>query len=234
MQVSRGETLEDTVRVLSRYLDAVVVRTFAHQTVALWARHARVPVINGLTDLHHPCQILGDLLTIQERRGSLAGLKIAYIGDGNNIAHSLMEGTAAMGMRIALACPEGYQPDPSVVSQADRVARSTGGEIALLTDPLEAVRDADAVYTDVWTSMGQEAETAERLRLFQGYQINRRLLAQAKPDAVVMHCLPAHRGEEITEEVLEGSQAVIWDQAENRLYVQMALLEFLMGDGGVR
>ncbi|MBI4715078.1 MAG: ornithine carbamoyltransferase, partial [Nitrospirae bacterium] len=196
MQISRGELLEDTVRVLGRYLDGIVVRTFSQETLALWAAHARVPVINGLTDLHHPCQILGDLLTIREKLGELKGRKIAYVGDGNNVAHSLIEGAAAMGMRIALACPEGYRPDPKIVSAGTEMARRTGGTVEITADPREAVRQADAVYTDVWTSMGQEEETAERNRKFQGYQVNSELLALAAPGALVLHCLPAHRGEE--------------------------------------
>ena len=230
MQISRGELLEDTVRVLGRYLDGIVVRTFSQETLEFWAAHARVPVINGLTDLHHPCQILGDLLTIQEKLGELKGRKIAYVGDGNNVAHSLIEGAAAMGMRIALACPEGYRPDPKIVGVGSEMARRTGGTVEITSDPREAVRQADAVYTDVWTSMGQEEETAERARKFQGYQINTELLALSAHGALVLHCLPAHREEEITAEVMEGPQSAIWDQAENRLYVQMALLELLMGN----
>jgi ornithine carbamoyltransferase len=230
MQLSRGEVLQDTVRVLSRYLDGIVVRTFSQETIEQWARHAGIPVINGLTDLHHPCQVLGDLFTMREKLGELAGRKIAYVGDGNNVAHSLMEGAAAAGMQIALACPKGYLPDPRVVERARGIAGKTKARIEVVTDPEKAVRGADVIYTDVWTSMGQEDEASERTRRFQKYRVDKKLLAAARREVVVMHCLPAHRGEEITDEVLEGPRSAVWDQAENRLYTQMALLELLMGE----
>jgi len=230
IQLCRGESIADTARVLSRYLDGIVVRTYAHATVEEWAREATVPVINGLTDLYHPCQALSDLLTIREKKGRLKGVKIAYVGDGNNVANSLIEGAAKMGMTISVACPSGYEPDHHTVELARVQSEETGGEIALTADPLVAVKDADVVYTDIWISMGREREQARRLKTLAPYQVNERLVKAAKPDAIVMHCLPAHRGQEITAGVLDGPQSVVLDQAENRLHMQKAILvEWLQG-----
>jgi len=230
IQLGRGETVADTARVLSRYLDALVIRTFGQDRLEEWARHATIPVINGLTDSHHPCQILADLMTIDEKKGRLAGLVVAYVGDGNNVAHSLLEGCAMMGMMCRIAAPPGYQPDAEVVKWAEVQAAKTGGRIQVGEDPRAAVRGADVLYTDVWTSMGQEAEASKRVGVFRPYQINAELLRHAKPDAIVLHCLPAQRGEEITDDVMEGPRSVIFDQAENRLHVQKAVLEMLVGD----
>ena len=226
-QLSRGEETRDTARVLSRYVDAIMMRTFAHETVLDMARYASVPVINGLTDTHHPCQVLADLFTVQEKLGALKGLKIAYIGDGNNMANSLIEGAVKAEMDIALACPEGYEPEPGILESA-RIKGGGASKVELVRSPLMAADGANVLYTDVWASMGQEAEHEKRLKAFSGYQVNSRLLEVARPDVLVMHCLPAHRGEEITDEVIEGSRSVVFDQAENRLHVQKALLEILM------
>ncbi len=224
MQIGRGETIADTARVLSGYLDALVIRTFGQARLLEWARHATVPVINGLTDLHHPCQILADLFTIHARRGTLAGLTLAYIGDGNNIAHSLMEGGALMGMRIVVAAPQGLLPDPQITARAMRIAAAHGGEVLVHSDPRAAASGADVLYTDVWVSMGQ-ADDHARVSALQSYQINAELIARAAPNVLVMHCLPAHRGEEITEAAMEGPQSVIFEQAANRLPIQQAILE---------
>jgi ornithine carbamoyltransferase len=238
MQLGRGEPITDTARVLSGYLHGIVIRTFEHATLESWAAHSTIPVINGLTDLHHPCQALSDLLTITERFGSpqghtthggFRGLKLAYIGDGNNVAHSLIEAAARTGLSIALACPKGYQPDPAIVTRARHEARATGASIALSTDPAAAATDCHILYTDVWTSMGQEREAARRRKAFRGFQLTRTLLGRAHPDAIVLHCLPAHRGEEITDEVMDSPQSAIFQQAENRLHMQKAILEWLLG-----
>jgi ornithine carbamoyltransferase len=228
MQLGRGEPIADTARVLSGYLNGLVIRTFKHATLESWAAHASIPVINGLTDLHHPCQALSDLLTIQERFGRIAGLKLAYIGDGNNVAHSLIEAAARAGLSIALACPEGYQPDPAILTRAKQEARATGATIELTTDSAAAASGSHILYTDVWTSMGQEREAARRRKAFRGYQLNRALLRRAHSDAIVLHCLPAHRGEEISDEVMDSPQSEIFQQAENRLYMQKAILEWLL------
>jgi ornithine carbamoyltransferase len=228
MQLGRGETVEDTARVLSRYLHALVVRTFAQDRLETLAREGTVPVINALSDHAHPCQALADLQTIRARAGRLGGLTLAYLGDGNNVTHSLMEAGAMMGMRVVAACPPGYEPDPAVVAAAAAVAAETGGAVEVTADPREAVRGADAVYTDVWASMGQEDEQATRLAALRAYQVNAEIMAAASPDALVLHCLPAHRGEEITADVLDGPQSVVWDQAENRLHTQKALLIHLL------
>lgn len=228
IQLSRGETVADTARVLSRYLDGIVIRTYDHAIVEEWAREATMPVINGLTDHSHPCQALSDLLTIQEIKGRLKGLTIAYIGDGNNVANSLIEAAAKMGMRIAIGCPVGYQPDQHVIDRARVEADKTGAAIEVMDNPQVAVKEADVVYTDVWISMGREREQARRLKTLSPYQLNGRLLQRAKPNAIVMHCLPAHRGEEITAEVLDGPQSVVIDQAENRLHMQKAILVQLL------
>lgn len=228
IQLSRGESVADTARVLSRYLDGLVIRTFDHAIVEEWAREATIPVINGLTDLSHPCQALSDLLTIQEKKRRLRGVKIAYVGDGNNVTNSLIEASAKMGMSIAVGCPAGYLPDQHIVDWARAEAQQTGATVEIHQDPHVAVKDADVVYTDVWISMGREREQARRLKTLAPYQLNERLLKRAKPDAIVMHCLPAHRGEEITAAVLDGPQSVILDQAENRLHVQKAVLVRLL------
>ena len=229
IQLSRGETVADTARVLSRYLDGIVIRTYDHSIVEEWAREATMPVINGLTDHSHPCQALSDLLTIQEMKGRLKGINLAYIGDGNNVANSLIEAGAKMGMRVVIGCPSGYQPDQRVIDRARMDAQATGASIEVVENPQVAVKEADVVYTDVWISMGREREQARRLRTLTPYQLNRRLLQRAKPDAIVMHCLPAHRGEEIAADVLDGPQSGIIDQAENRLHMQKAILSHLLG-----
>ncbi len=224
-QISREEPLADTARVLSRYLDAIVIRTFAHEDVVELARYASIPVINGLTDRFHPCQVLGDLMTIEEKRGSLDGLNVAWIGDGNNVAHSWINASARLGFRLFLACPPQYGPNADVIQWA----RAQGkGEVIVVDDPGDAVKAADVLYTDVWASMGQEEEAEARRKVFRPYQINEGLLAAAPSHAVVLHCLPAHRGEEITAGVMEGPQSAIFDQAENRLHIQMALLDWLL------
>lgn len=233
LQIKRGESPKDTGRVLSRYLDAIVIRANQHSDVVEMADVADIPVINGLTDEEHPCQVYADLLTIMEHRKfshprQLAGFRWAYVGDGNNVAHSLMLASALLGMHIRVACPPGYEPRPSYVEMAKRLAASGNGSVEVLRDPEAAVQDVDAIYTDVWTSMGQEAETQKRRADFAPYQVNRELLARAKRGALVMHCLPAHRGEEITDDVLEGPNSVIFDQAENRLHVQKAILKALV------
>lgn len=227
LQLGRGETIEDTGKVLSRYVEAVVIRTFDHADVQTLAAAADVPVINALTDAHHPCQALADLMTILEMKGRLAGIKVAYVGDGNNVCHSLMIGAAKTGIHFAAACPPGYEPDPGIAAAARAVAKA--GAIEFVDDPRAAAQGADILYTDVWTSMGQEEEEAARRRAFAGFRIDAALLALAKPDALVMHCLPAHRGEEIAADVIDGPQSIVFDQAENRLHAQKALLAWLLG-----
>ena len=227
MQLGRGETIADTARVLSRYCDGIMARVFAHQDILDLAQYASVPVINGLSDLLHPCQVLADLQTIREKRSSLEGLTLTYVGDGNNMAHSLMFGCAKMGMSCIVVHPEGFAPDKEMLSLAREDARETGGQISATTD-LSSVEGADIVYTDVWASMGQEKEHAERLEAFKAYQVNDELVSRAKPDCIVMHCLPAHRGEEITDRVVDGPHSVAFDQAENRLHAQKALMVLLM------
>ena len=230
IQLGRGETIYDTAKVMERMLDGIMIRTYSHQDVLDLAEHADIPVINALTDLLHPCQVLADLMTAYEHKGKLEGLKLAYIGDGNNMAHSLMNGGARMGMHVCCACPEGYLPDAHVVAEAQAAAQDAGGSVTVVNDPMEAAKDADVIYTDVWASMGHEAEKAAREAVFAGvYQVNDKLMAQAKADAMVLHCLPAHRGEEITEEVFE-SHPEIFDEAENRLYAQMAVMALLLLD----
>src|SRR5215212_1139721 len=215
LQLGRGETVKDTANVLSRYLDAIVIRTFEQADVEELAEHADVPVINGLTDIAHPCQALADLMTIRERLGRLSGVRLAYLGDGNNVCASLMTAGAKLGMRFIAAVPKGYEPDEDVVKTARRAAVQSGGTIELVHDPREAARGADALYTDVWTSMGQDEERQRRLRDLNGFGIDAELVGLAGPDAIVLHCLPAHYGEEITEDVLYGPQSAVWDQAEN-------------------
>jgi|TARA_B100001287_G_scaffold174318_1_gene146891 ornithine carbamoyltransferase len=227
-QLGRGEPLEDTARVLSRYCDALAIRTFAQQEIADYAHWASVPVINALTDLEHPCQALADFLTMQEVHGDLAGQTLAYIGDGNNVAHSLMLCGALLGVNVRIGCPAGFEPLSGVIDQARSLAQH-GAVIELTSDPRQAVSGAQAVYTDVWASMGQEAEQAEREKAFTGFCLDRDLLDQADQSAIVLHCLPAHRGEEISAEVMESSASRIFDQAENRLHAQQALLAALLG-----
>jgi ornithine carbamoyltransferase len=224
-QMKRGEPIADSARVLSRYLDGIVIRTYAQARVEEWARWSSVPVINGLTDLFHPCQIFCDLLTIVEKRGGYKGLKLAYIGDGNNMANSWVQAASLLDFSLALACPKEYPPDAHILAKA---MGDTPGRVEVFLDPSKAVAGADVVYTDVWASMGQEKEREERIGRFKGYQVNSELLQRAKKGALVMHCLPAHVGEEISREVLEGSQSVVFDQAENRLHGQKAILEFLL------
>jgi ornithine carbamoyltransferase len=228
LQLGRGETIKDTAHVLERYLDAIMIRTFAQEEVEELAEHADIPVINGLTDYAHPCQALADLMTIRERLGRLSGARLAYLGDGNNVCVSLMVGAARFGMRFVAATPEGYEPDANAVTAARRAAVQMGGTVELLRDPKEAAHDADVLYTDVWTSMGQEEEAERRREDLAGYQIDDELLGLASPDAIVLHCLPAHYGEEITEEILYGPQSAVWDQAENRLHAQKALLALIV------
>jgi len=229
IQLHRGETVADTARVLSRYVDGIMARMFSHKRLLDLARYADVPVINGLTDFNHPCQVLADLLTIDERYGRLEGLKLAYIGDGNNMAHSLLFGCARMGMHVAVGHPRGYAPDPDVVTRARELASRTGGSILITEDPKDAAHEADIIYNDVWTSMGQEEEAKKRLAHFEGFQVNRDLMSHARPSAIFMHCLPAHRGEEVSADVIDGPQSVVMDQAENRLHAQKAILVHLMG-----
>jgi ornithine carbamoyltransferase len=224
-QLGRGETIADTARIVSRYLDAVMIRTFAQESVEEFARHATIPIINGLTDLMHPCQIVSDLFTIVERKGTYEGLKIAYVGDGNNMANSWIDAAAKLPFKLTLACPKGYDPDARILERGRKKAPKG---VSLFRDPVQAVKNADVVYTDVWASMGQESEQEARAKVFEGYQVNQKLMQHAKPDAIVMHCLPAHRGEEISAEILDGPRSVVWDEAENRLHVQKAILEILM------
>ena len=228
LQLSRGETLRDTATVLSRYVDAILVRTFAQDDVEELARYASVPVINGLTDASHPCEAIADLLTIREHFGRLSGLRVAYFGDGNNVCASLMLAAAKFGMRFVAATPRGYRPDSNTVKLAMRTAVQSGGTVELVDDPHDAVRNSHVLYTDAWTSMGQDAEREQRTREFSGYGIDADVVARAREDAVVMHCLPAHYGEEITEDVLYGPQSAVWDQAENRLHAQKALLALVI------
>ncbi len=224
LQLNRGETIEDTARVISRYLHGIIIRTFAHKTIENFAQNSTIPVINGLTDLHHPCQVLADLLTIEEKKGSLKDIRLTYIGDGNNVANSLMEAAALTGINLTVSSPKGYEPDKQIYEKA----LSANARINITADPEKAVEDADVLYTDVWVSMGQEKDLIKKRREFQGYQINKKLVSLARPDAIVMHCLPAHRGEEITHDVFDSRQSVVFDQAENRLHTQKALLEMLI------
>jgi ornithine carbamoyltransferase len=232
LQIGRGESIEDTAQVLSRYAHAIVLRTFAQENLERMARAASVPVINALSDYAHPCQALADLQTIRERKGRLEGIRLAYLGDGNNVAHSLLFAGSKMGMHVAVATPLGYEPIPQVVRRATEIAAQTGGSVELTHDPAAAAKNADVLYTDVWTSMGQEEERERRLRDLSGFGIDEQLVRLAGSDAIVLHCLPAHYGEEITEEVLYGPQSAVWDQAENRLHAQKALLELLLVEGG--
>ena len=228
IQLGRGETMGDTAQVLSRYIDGIMIRTFNQQEVKELAESSSIPVINGLTDKYHPCQALSDLFTIKEKKGGLQELKLTYIGDGNNMAHSLLLAAAQVGMDIALAAPADYQPQPEVVELANKLAEQNNSQLEITTEPLSAAQQADIIYTDVWASMGQEAEAEKRKKIFADYQVDAQLMETAKQGAIFMHCLPAHRGEEVTREVIDGEQSVVFDQAENRLHVQKAIMVKLM------
>ncbi len=228
IQLGRGETIYDTANVLSRYIDGIMIRTFKQSDVEDLAKFGTIPVINGLTDEMHPCQILADLLTVYEHKGKLEGLKLAYIGDGNNVAHSLLHGCAKTGMDIAIASPKGYECSDTYVEEAKEAAKANGSKVIMTQDPEEAIANADAVYADTWISMGQEDQKEEKLKIFMPYQINSELFAKAQEDAIFLHCLPAYRGYEVTEEIIDGSQSVIFDEAENRLHAQKAVLATLL------
>jgi len=228
LQLGRSETIEDTGRVMSRYVDAIVLRTFGQERLEGLARTATVPIINALSDFEHPCQCLADLLTVREHKGELAGLIMAYVGDGNNVAHSLLLGGAKSGMTVRVATPPGYGPIPQIVQRAQEIGAQTGGGAEVLHDAAKACAGADVLYTDVWASMGQEGEADERTLVFQNYRLDQAAVDLAKPDCIVLHCLPAHRGQEITDEVIDGPHSVVWDQAENRLHTQKALLLWLL------
>jgi len=228
LQLGRSESISDTAKVLSRYLNGIMIRTFDHQDVIDLAKHASIPVINGLTDLLHPCQILADLFTILEKKRKLQGLKLSFIGDGNNVAHSLLHGCSLLGMNISVASPSGYKPNKEIVNEALKNAKYMGSKVEIVDDPVKAVRNADVIYTDVWASMGQEKEAEERKKKFIKYQVNSKLIKNAKDDYLFMHCLPAHRGDEVTNEVADSLNSVIFDEAENRLHVQKAIMALLM------
>ncbi|HQQ24662.1 MAG TPA: ornithine carbamoyltransferase [Methanomassiliicoccales archaeon] len=229
LQMGRGETVADTARVLSRYVDGIMYRAYEHSMVMELAKHATVPVINGLDNFEHPCQIMADLLTVKEHLGKLKGIKMAYVGDGNNVCNSLMLGCAMVGMDLSCGCPKGYEPDPGVLKKAKAIAKKNGCKLKVVESPKEAVKDADVVYTDVWVSMGQEEEQKLREKIFKPYQVNDDLMSVAHKKAIVMHCLPAHRGMEITDEVIDSPASVVMDQAENRLHAQKAIMVALMG-----
>ncbi|MDP9226111.1 MAG: ornithine carbamoyltransferase [Actinomycetota bacterium] len=228
LQLGRGETIEDTGRVLGGYVDAIVVRTFGQDRVERLAASASVPVVNALSDSEHPCQCLADLQTIRQARGALAGLVLTYVGDGNNVAHSLMLGGAKVGMEVRIAAPVGYQPEPSVLERAQVLARESGGAVTVTDDASEAATGADVLYTDVWASMGQEGQASDRRTALSGYRLDAALVDKAGPEVIVMHCLPAHRGEEIAADVMDGPHSVVWEQAKNRLHSQKALLAWLL------
>jgi ornithine carbamoyltransferase len=229
IQLGRGETIYDTAQVLSRYLDGIMIRTFKHSDVEDLAKYGTIPVINGLTDLMHPCQILADLFTVYEHKGTLKGLKLAYVGDGNNVANSLLHGCAKIGMDIAVATPKGYECDSTITEEAKSDAKVSGSQVIITDDPFEAVSNADVIYTDTWVSMGQEAEKEKRLKLFMPYQVNTELFSKANEDAIFLHCLPAYRGYEVTAEIMDGPKSVVFDEAENRMHVQKAVMALLMG-----
>ncbi len=230
MQLGRGESIYDTANVMSRFVDGIMIRTYDHQDVLDLAKFGSVPVINALTDYLHPCQAMADLMTVYEHKGTLKGLKLAYVGDGNNVAHSLLFACAKAGMHMSVATPVGYECDKDVVLQAQEDAKETGAQISVFNDPVEAMKDADVVCTDTWTSMGQEAEKAERVKIFQSYQVNKELFSHAKDDAIFIHCLPAYRGYEVTDGIIDGPMSVVFDEAENRLHAQKAILVALMAD----
>jgi ornithine carbamoyltransferase len=228
LQLGRGETISDTARVLSRYVDGIVYRAFKHEDMLELSRHSTVPVINALDDLEHPCQILADLLTVKEKKGEMKGLKLAYVGDGNNVCNSLLLGCAILGMKMTVGCPEDYIPDEHILEKAKRIAAQNAAGIEIVEDPALAVKAADVVYTDVWVSMGAEKERRRREKAFRDYQVNSQLISAAKDDCIVMHCLPAHRGKEITDDVIDGPHSVVLDEAENRLHAQKAVLVHLL------
>ena len=228
LQLKRGESISDTAKVLSRYLNGIMIRTFNHRDVIDLARYGSIPVINGLTDLLHPCQVLSDLFTILEKKKTLKGLKLAYIGDGNNMAHSLLNGCSKVGINISIAAPKGYKPNEDIVTKAKEFAAYMGSKVEILDNPAEAVKNADVIYTDVWASMGQEAEAKERIKRFEGFQVNEELVKLAKEDYLFMHCLPAHRGEEVSDNICDSPNSIIFDEAENRLHVQKAIMALLM------
>ena len=232
IQLGKRESVADVARVLSRYVQGIMARVFAHRDVEQLAEHGSVPVINGLSDYSHPCQAMGDILTAWEKLGDLRGRKLVFVGDGNNVANSLLFACARVGMDVAVASPAGFEPHPGVVALAGRFAAETGSKVEVGNDPAAMVRGADVIYTDVWASMGQEAEAELRKARFAGFQVNEKLVSLAGPDAIVMHCLPAHRGEEVAAEVIDGPQSVVWDEAENRLHSEKALLEFLLVEPG--
>jgi ornithine carbamoyltransferase len=229
VQLGVREAIKDVAHTLSRYVDGVMLRTFHHKDILEFARFAAIPVLNGLSDLLHPCQALGDVFTVKEKKGDLKNLKFAYIGDGNNVCHSLMFAAAKVGMNLTIATPRGYEPKKQVVERAFEDAKKTGVEIDILNDPVIAAKDADVIYTDVWASMGQEKESKKRKKVFKKFQVNQQLVGLAKRDVMILHCLPAHRGEEITDEVMDGPNSAVFDQAENRLHVQKAILALLLG-----
>ncbi|KAB2496481.1 ornithine carbamoyltransferase [Priestia endophytica] len=229
LQIGRGESIHDTAKVLSEFIDAIMIRTFEHSKVEELAKYGSIPVINGLTDEFHPCQALADLMTIYEEKGTLKGLKVAYIGDGNNVAHSLMIACAKVGAHFSIACPKGYEPKEWIVNEARKIAEQQDANITIVENSIEAVQDSDAVYTDVWTSMGQEAENDIRLKAFSNYQVNDELVKHAKDDYLFLHCLPAHREEEVTASVIDGENSYVFQQAGNRMHVQKALLQLILG-----
>ncbi|ASF41144.1 ornithine carbamoyltransferase [Halobacillus halophilus] len=229
IQIGRGETIADTAKVLSGYVDAIMFRTTAHEKLKELGDHASVPVINGLCDIYHPCQALADVFTILEEKGRLCGVKLVYIGDGNNVAHSLMIIAAMMGMEFVIVTPEGYEPDQEIVEKSKKIADQHNGSVTLVNEPSKAVIDADVIYTDVWTSMGQEEEFDDRYKAFQDYQVNEKLLSKAQTDVTFLHCLPAHRGEEVTAPVIDGKHSKVFTQAENRMHVQKAILQAVIG-----
>jgi ornithine carbamoyltransferase len=228
LQLGRGETIGDTAQVLSRYVNGIMARVFAHQTILDLVKYSKVPVINGLSDYSHPCQGLADLFTVYEKKGKLSGLRLAYVGDGNNVAHSIIYGCSKMGTTIVLGCPKGYEPDSQVVARGKEEAKRSGCEVIVTHDPKEAVKGADVIYTDVWASMGKEKEREERVKIMRPYQVNLDLVKLAKEDYIFMHCLPAHRGEEVTNEVADSKNSVIFDEAENRMHTQKALMALTM------
>ena len=230
LQLSRGEPLKDTARILGGYLNAVVIRTYAHQNLVEFAEYAPVPIINALSDLEHPTQIVADMLTVLEAKGKFSGLKFVWVGDGNNVCNSWLLGGSQVGMNLVVSCPKGYEPDKQIMNKARQLAQESGGAVELVTDPVKAAKGADVLYTDVWVSMGQEKQAKKKERLFKPYQINSKLVSKAKPDVSVMHCLPAHRGLEITDEALEGSKSIVWQEAENKLHAARAVLAALLSN----
>ena len=229
LQLGRGETIGDTARTLSRYVDIIMARLFAHKDIVDMAKHSSVPVINGLTDLHHPCQTLADIMTIRERLGKLKGVNVAWVGDGNNVCNSMMLGCSLVGANFRAACPKGYEPPADVVAQALENSKKSGSKIEIFHEPEKAVNGADVIYTDVWVSMGQEKEAEQRMKTFGPYQVNAKLVKMAGSKVMVLHCLPAHRGLEITDEVIDGPHSAVWDQAENRMHAQNGLMVYLLG-----